>query len=154
MGGANYLDNIEQTKLTIMRYAYAMNIAGNPNLYKQEYAKKLYKFLNPEQRTAKPGSIDIVNLFARYSAGTLTAPDLKQTLRNQRQLRQPVQQPTPTNTQGQWGRWFIKARDGLPLHTFSARNPDEALAKATEFINVSSNGAASIADFKVEPERS
>lgn len=36
---ANILD-------TIKRYAYAMYIAGNPELYRDEYAKKLYKLLD------------------------------------------------------------------------------------------------------------
>jgi hypothetical protein len=143
-----------------------MNIAGNPELYKQEYAKKLYKFLNPEQRTAKPGSIDIVNLFARYSAGILTAPDLKQTLRNQRQLRQmqpapqaaaPAPQaaaPAPTNTQGQWGRWFIKNLQGTVIGVpFSARNQEEAEAYKRKYI-LTLNAFANPDIFTVEPERS
>ena len=38
---ANILD-------TIKRYAYAMYIAGNPELYRDEYAKKLYKLLDKD----------------------------------------------------------------------------------------------------------
>lgn len=53
---ANILD-------TIKRYAYAMYIAGNPDLYREEYAKKLYKLLDKDGNNAA-----IMKEFSDYSA--------------------------------------------------------------------------------------
>jgi hypothetical protein len=57
---------------TMLRLAYAMSIAGSPELYRKEYAKKLYKVLTKDD-PANP----FMQLFADYSAGTLTGEQLK-----------------------------------------------------------------------------
>ncbi len=57
---------------TMLRLAYAMSIAGSPDLYRKEYAKKLYKVLTKDD-PANP----FMQLFADYSAGTLTGEQLK-----------------------------------------------------------------------------
>jgi hypothetical protein len=74
--GNNYLakeDEIEGVlENTMLRLAYAMSIAGDNAAYRQEYAKKLYKVLTKDD-PANP----FMQLFADYSAGTLTGEQLK-----------------------------------------------------------------------------
>jgi hypothetical protein len=57
---------------TMLRLAYAMSIAGDNAAYRKEYAKKLYKVLTKDD-PANP----FMQLFADYSAGTLTGEQLK-----------------------------------------------------------------------------
>jgi hypothetical protein len=57
---------------TMLRLAYAMSIAGDNSAYRKEYAKKLYKVLTKDD-PANP----FMQLFADYSAGTLTGEQLK-----------------------------------------------------------------------------
>jgi hypothetical protein len=57
---------------TMLRLAYAMSIAGRPDLYRKEYAKKLYKVLTKDD----PNN-PFMQLFANYSAGDITGEELK-----------------------------------------------------------------------------
>jgi hypothetical protein len=73
--GGDYLsagDQGEQDILadTMRRFAYAMYLAGRPDLERPEYYKKLYKLIAPD------GGEDL-NLFAKFSSGELTAEELK-----------------------------------------------------------------------------
>lgn len=55
---------------TMRRFAYAMYLAGRPDLERNEYYKKLYKLIAPE------GNKDL-ELFAKFSSGEITADELK-----------------------------------------------------------------------------
>jgi hypothetical protein len=55
---------------TMRRFAYAMYLAGRPDLERPEYYKKLYKLIAPE------GNRDL-ELFSKFSAGEITADQLK-----------------------------------------------------------------------------
>jgi len=70
-GGEDYFQDIDKLKNTLLRYARAMSIAGNPAADRNEYYKKLYKLISPD--TQDP----TLSLFARYSAGELSAEQLK-----------------------------------------------------------------------------
>ena len=74
--GGDYLSmDIPDVINTMLRFARAMKIASDPNAYRQEYQKKLYKLTTA-------GGEGIVNkfnkLFADYQTGTLSAESLKQ----------------------------------------------------------------------------
>ena len=70
-GNRDYFKDINKLKNTLLRYAQAMQIAGNPAAYRNEYYKKLYKLIAPAQQDPA------LALFAKYSAGELTAEQLK-----------------------------------------------------------------------------
>jgi Putative amidoligase enzyme len=70
-GGSDYFDDIDRLKNTLLRYAQAMAIAGNPAAYRQEYYKKLYKLISPKENNPA------LALFSRFSAGELSAAELK-----------------------------------------------------------------------------
>lgn len=55
---------------TMMRYAYAMYLAGRPDLERREYAKKLYKLIAPEGDST-------LALFSQFAAGELDKEQLK-----------------------------------------------------------------------------
>ena len=58
---------------TMMRFARAMAIAGDPNAERQEYAKKLYKLVTADN----PEYADQLKLFSEFSAGTINKEQLK-----------------------------------------------------------------------------
>jgi hypothetical protein len=58
---------------TMMRFARAMQIAGDPSAERQEYAKKLYKLVTEDNEQFA----DQLRLFAEYSAGTIDKEQLK-----------------------------------------------------------------------------
>jgi hypothetical protein len=70
-GGEDYFTDIDRLKNTLLRYAQAMTIAGNPAAYRREYYKKLYKLISPKENDPA------LALFARWSAGELSVDQLK-----------------------------------------------------------------------------
>lgn len=94
MGGANYLDTVDLVISMVQRFAMAMSIAGDPNAYKQEYSKKLYKLLNPARLGVKTSTIEY---FAKYAAGELPRSALSSFIKQaqtQRELLKQKQQDT------------------------------------------------------------
>jgi hypothetical protein len=121
---------------TMLRLAYAMSIAGSPDLYRKEYAKKLYKVLTKDD-PANP----FMRLFADYSAGDLSGEELKrqwadtvlQAERGNVELVPPYTSPT--------GEYEVYDRDSgtsgdrdsyTVIDTFRADNDGEAMARAIE----------------------
>ncbi len=60
---------------TLLRFVVAMSAALNPEAYREEYLKKLYKLLNVDNKQ------DPLAIFARYAAGQLPAAELKSFVR-------------------------------------------------------------------------
>jgi hypothetical protein len=58
---------------TMMRFARAMQIAGDPGADRQEYAKKLYKLVTADNEQYA----DQLRLFSEFSAGTIDKEQLK-----------------------------------------------------------------------------
>jgi len=62
--GMEFLEN------TLLRYVQALAIAGDPNAERNEYAKKLYKLINPK-------GDDTLNLFSQFATGEISSEQLK-----------------------------------------------------------------------------
>jgi len=101
--GGDYLsdiaDNPQKMIDTINRMVVTLDAAMDPNKYKEEYQKKLYKVLTGQGggREAKTGAKqemkasdkDLLNIFSRYAAGELPKQALKSFVR-QAQLQRKV----------------------------------------------------------------
>ena len=72
-GGSNYFEDIDKLKNTLLRYAKAMQVAGDPAAERREYYKKLYKLIAP---STGDSSLD---LFARFATGEISSEELKKT---------------------------------------------------------------------------
>lgn len=121
MGGPTYIDNIDEVISTVQRYAIAMAIAADPNAYKEEYLKKLYKLLNYDKLKDEYG--DMIQEFARYmvalqgsnqevSAGTELSPETQQALKDFRRVA--LRQIKQTNFANQSAKQ--SAKENPPLY--------------------------------------
>lgn len=77
--GGDWLNaDFKQIENTIRRFVAALEIACDETLYREEYAKKLYKMLaDPAEKATKGFNPDPIKVFARYSAGELPLSALK-----------------------------------------------------------------------------
>jgi hypothetical protein len=104
---------------TMLRFARAMAIAGDPSAERQEYAKKLYKLVTQDN----PEYADQLKLFSEFSAGTINKEQLK------KQWADTVlQKEIPTTGQEEYEVYDMnksRSPEGV-IDTFYARNYDDA----------------------------
>ena len=83
--GGDYLDKpVADLTKTALRLAMALQIACDENAHREEYAKKLYKLLSPDD-----GTNNTVYLFAKYSAGKLDKSTLIAKVKQIQRVRNP-----------------------------------------------------------------
>jgi hypothetical protein len=114
---------------TMRRFAYAMYLAGRPDLERPEYYKKLYKLIAPE------GNRDL-ELFSKFSAGELTAEQLKK-----QWAEKVINKEVPDGTGG---------KSAWRLYNRSTNKPVEGL----EFSNYTEMDALERAKARVSPASS
>ena len=71
--GGDWLDeNFDKIENTLLRFTVAMSAALNPEMYREEYLKKLYKLLTQDQK-----GDDTIKYFSEYVAGKIPAAALR-----------------------------------------------------------------------------
>ena len=115
-GGPGYFRDIDRLKNTLLRYAQAMTIAGNPASYRREYYKKLYKLISPKENDPA------LALFAQFASGELSANDLKS---QWAELALTKERPKP----GEEREWEAVDLIGRPLAT----KKDFSITNATNY---------------------
>jgi hypothetical protein len=104
---------------TMLRFARAMAIAGDPSAERQEYAKKLYKLVTQDN----PQYADQLKLFSEFSAGTINKEQLKKQWADS-----VLQKEIPTTGQEEYEVYDMnksRSPEGV-IDTFYARNYDDA----------------------------
>jgi hypothetical protein len=118
--GGDYLakadEEINVLEDTMRRFAYAMYLAGRPDLERPEYYKKLYKLIAPE------GNRDL-ELFSKFSAGELTAEQLKKQWAEKTIGKE-------TNTNQRWKLYDRTTGEPVPGQEYNGYTEEEARAKA------------------------
>jgi hypothetical protein len=126
--GGDWLDaNFDKIENTLLRFTVALSAAIDPQAYRQEYLKKLYKLLEGSQ---DKGGVDVVQLFSNYSAGELDKAALIRQVREKQLARNLAKGKTPP---GQKYWWSVTN----PANTFAsievvAASKEEAIEKAVE----------------------
>ncbi len=121
--GGDWLDeNFDKVENTLMRFTVAMSAAMNPDAYREEYLKKLYKLLTQDQKDS-----DTIKYFSEYVAGKIPRAALRSFVK-QAQLERKVKRGQ-TNDQKMW--WRVSN----PTHSYGeievvATNKQEAIDKA------------------------
>jgi len=119
-------------KNTLLRFVVATDAAVNPDRYREEYLKKLYKLLEPTAPEGKgyagKGTRDTVKYFADYVAGKTPRAALRSFVK-QAQLERNIQR----GPKGDVDYWWEVRRPGYGASIeVVASSKEEALAKAVE----------------------
>jgi len=110
----------------LLRFVVALDAAVKPELYKQEYLKKLYAMLQPKSKD------DTLAYFAKFAAGELPKSALKSFVRQAQLERQNIKSGTPAAKPEDTtpGRFYLVDGNGETLY---AMPRDGTLADAREF---------------------
>ena len=95
-GGDWLNDNFKEIDNTLRRFTVALSAAVDPDAYRQEYLKKLYKLLDVS------GEKDPLSYFAKFAAGELPKAALKSFVRQaqlERGIKRGKEQPGQTQQQ-------------------------------------------------------
>ena len=126
--GGDWLNaNFDKIENTLMRFTVAMAAAIDPNAYREEYQKKLYKLLTRDQ---DKNNIDTIKYFSDYVAGNIPKAALRSFVK-QAQLQRQIAKD-PTGGQQYWWRVYKDgkgARNGAMIEVV-ARTKAEAIDKA------------------------
>jgi hypothetical protein len=116
-GGANYFEDIDKLKNTLMRYAQAMHIAGDPAAERKEYYKKLYKLIAPANGDSS------LDLFARFASGAISSEDLKKSWADKQLGKEP---------KGNWKLWNATNGVAVPGQEYNGYTKTDALERAKQ----------------------
>jgi hypothetical protein len=135
-GGDWLNDNFAEIDNTLRRFTVALSAAVDPEAYRQEYLKKLYKLLDVS------GEKDPLSYFAKYAAGELPRAALKSFVRQaqlerdvKRGKEQPAQasQPSQPQTGEQYYIVSYELDDGqTDRERVQAPNADAAMAQVRD----------------------
>ena len=121
--GGDWLDdNFDKIENTLLRFTVAMSAALNPEAYREEYQKKLYKLLTADQK----GS-DTIKYFADYVAGKIPRAALRSFVK-QAQL-QRKEKRGETSSQKMWWRVSNPGNSYASVEVV-ASSKEEAIEKA------------------------
>jgi hypothetical protein len=121
--GGDWLgENFDKIENTLLRFTVAMSAALNPEMYREEYLKKLYKLLTQDAK----GS-DTIKYFSEYVAGKIPAAALRSFVK-QAQLERKLKKD-PTGGEKYW--WSVRSpgnsNAGIEV---VASSKEEAIEKA------------------------
>ena len=121
--GGDWLDeNFDQIENTLLRFTVAMSAALNPEAYREEYLKKLYKLLTENNKDES----DTIRYFSEYVAGKIPRTALRSFVKQaqlQRQVKRNSKQPM-------WWRVDKEGRGGMASIEVVATSSQEAIDKA------------------------
>ena len=159
--GGDYLsiiaDDPQKMIDTINRMVVTMDAAIDPNKYKEEYQKKLYKLLTGQQsgreaasgkkQEMKKDDKDLLNIFSRYAAGELPKAALKSFVR-QAQLQRKV---AKGETSGKM--WWNVKYNGQRIEVVADSEEAAKKAAAKEWGGDTPMSNSTIAQMTAEPLR-
>jgi hypothetical protein len=151
--GGDWLgDNFDLIEPTLLRFVVALDAAIDPEKYRQEYQKKLYKLL-----TADSKDDSTIRYFVDYVAGKIPKAALRSFVK-QAQLerglkKNPVQEPAPSQARdpsiGPRQRYVVKNAAGTPVTTVAASDADTARILANRWLQ-QNNPGINTNEFSVE----
>jgi len=134
-------DKFPEIENTLRRFTVALSAAVDPDAYREEYLKKLYKLLDPAGGESKglsgKGTKDTIKYFADYVAGKTPKAALRSFVR-QAQLERKVKRAPTNDDRLHWrlydvtvGEW---ATDSKGQGVYFDGTRDEAMARVKEYI--------------------
>jgi len=103
--GGDWLDeNFDQIENTLLRFTVAMSAALDPEMYREEYLKKLYKLLSENNK-----DVDTIKYFSDYVAGKIPKAALRSFVK-QAQLQRNIQRGK-TGDQKMWWKVYKEGKN-------------------------------------------
>ena len=138
--GGDWLNtNLTYLEATIHRFAVALDIASDPEKYKEEYLKKLYKLFNPSK-------IDEIDVFVHTFTGTISKDELKNSLLfKQNYLARTPTQKSDTNS-------YIITAPNNKIFNIQGVSVKDAIKKLRTSLHLNSTEYPDNV-FKVEPSK-
>jgi hypothetical protein len=119
--GGDWLNaDLDKIVSTMNRFVVALDAAVDPAKYKEEYSKKLYKVIAPENAS------DTIKYFAKYAAGALPKAALKSFLKQAKLEREVSKKPV----EGKLYYWNVTVPGSSASLQVVAANRNDAWAKA------------------------
>uniref|UniRef100_UPI003364FD01 amidoligase family protein n=1 Tax=Haliscomenobacter sp. TaxID=2717303 RepID=UPI003364FD01 len=147
--GGDWLgDNFDLIEPTLLRFVVALDAAIDPEKYRQEYQKKLYKLL-----TADNKDDSTIRYFVDYVAGKIPKAALRSFVK-QAQLERGLKKnpvPEPVAASGPRQRYVVKNAAGTPVTRVVASDADTARVLANRWLR-QNNPGINTDEFSVEPE--
>lgn len=127
--GGDWLDkNFDKIENTILRNIVALDAACDPNKYKKEYQKALYKLLKPKDEKSD------MSYFARYMSGEINRSEYVDSLektRTERFREQGIRILKPSELEE--NDWVITYDDGKTQDTIYIANTDKVPTEEAAF---------------------
>lgn len=146
-----YAADADKLKNTLLRFVVSLDIAMKPELYRQEYMKKLYKTLDQGDNN------DTIKFFARFSAGELPTTALKAFVKNaqlQRQTKKELVDVTDAELppSDAFGNFEVYRReDDVSLYRFQAPSSDYAWNVGKSWVQQNPHARNNAAQYSVRP---
>jgi hypothetical protein len=119
--GGDWLNaDLDKIVSTMNRFVVALDAAVDPAKYKEEYSKKLYKVIAPENAS------DTIKYFSKYAAGALPKAALKSFLKQAKLEREVNKKPD----EGKLYYWNVTVPGSSASLQVVAANRNDAWAKA------------------------
>jgi hypothetical protein len=143
--GGDWLDdNFDKIETTLMRFVVALDAAMDPAKYRDEYLKKLYTVLKPQDQN------DTLSYFAKFAAGELPKAALKSFIR-QAQLERSKVKDTNDELKSEPSNYKIyQMSDGRTMDTFYAADPEQARSEFVDWLMSPAAGGSAM-DFNYAP---
>jgi hypothetical protein len=127
--GGDWLDrNFDKIENTVLRNIVALDAACDPEKYKKEYYKGLYKVLKPKDDKSN------LSMFARYMSGEITRSEYVNTLEKTRKERfrdQGIRILHPDEVEE--NDWVVEYNDGMKQDTIYIANTDTVPTEEAAF---------------------
>jgi hypothetical protein len=152
--GGDWLgDNFDQIEPTLLRFVVALDAAIDPEKYRQEYQKKLYKLL-----TADNKDDSTIRYFVDYVAGKIPKAALRSFVKQAQLERGLKKNPVPDSAatkepaaSGPRQRYVVKNAAGTPVTRVVASDAGTAQILANRWLR-QNNPGINTDEFSVEPE--
>ena len=126
-GNEDYSENISKLQDTLGRYAQSMYIASHPDMYRNEYQKKLYKLLEPTEKDFRAAKE-----ISRFSAGFLDDAEIAQWYAWLKKKLEKSQTARVAKKGDQLLVWSVKAKNSAASARVLAMTAEEALKSAKD----------------------
>ena len=136
-GGESYLNMpFEEVQNLINRFIVAYAVAADPEAYKKDYAKKLYKLIGDKITSKSATGSEIMKIFSLYSTGVIDKATLVQKIK---ELKKTKPAARKVEVKLDVSEYPILVRELKAIHNISLQQAATIIRRAVEWENAHNN---------------